>query len=628
MGTTPFITTWKTDNPGLSNSNQITIPTFGSGYNYTVDWGDATTSTHTGDAIHIYAIPGTYTVSITGAFPQIYYNNAGDKDKIIAINQWGDNQWQSMKNAFSGCSFLQGNFTDNPDLSQVKDMSGMFKSATLFNHKISNWDVSSVEDMSEMFAFATSFNQNIGNWDVGKVTSMLRMFKSATVFNQNIGSWNVSNVVTTQNMFELAKSFNQDIGNWNVGKVAFMSGMFQLAESFNQNIGKWDVSNVTEMNGMFNAAISFNQDIGKWNISSVKDIGGMFDSATSFDQNLGSWDVSKINFLGNMFYQVTLSVANYDALLIGWNSQILKLNVPFDGGNSKYCTGKSARDTMTTTNGWLISDGGFVGPLIDDISDNIIAVSYKLPIITGTSLIGNEAYYTGTKGTGTKFSAGDVINYFDFTTYPITLFLYGATTLSCNDEQNFKLTITTLPVCTSLLVPLSGATNVALGTNLTWNSTATATGYKLTVGTSLLATDILNTTDVGNVLTYNLPTHLPENTVIFVGITPYNTFGDAIACSREKFTTETKIVQDDLPPKFFTPNNDGINDFWKVPNLFNTIISISIYDRYSKLLKQIAGNSSGWDGRYIGATMPADDYWYLINYKDGKVLQGHFSLKR
>jgi hypothetical protein len=36
----PFITTWKTDNPGSSNSTSITISTTGTGYNYDVDWNN------------------------------------------------------------------------------------------------------------------------------------------------------------------------------------------------------------------------------------------------------------------------------------------------------------------------------------------------------------------------------------------------------------------------------------------------------------------------------------------------------------------------------------------------------------------------------------------------------------
>jgi len=68
----------------------ITIPTVGAGYNYTVDWGDGNTDTGvTGDIIHTYAVPGTYTVRISGAFPRIYFLNRFDKDKILSVEQWG-----------------------------------------------------------------------------------------------------------------------------------------------------------------------------------------------------------------------------------------------------------------------------------------------------------------------------------------------------------------------------------------------------------------------------------------------------------------------------------------------------------------------------------------------------------
>ncbi|MDZ7717565.1 MAG: hypothetical protein U5K72_01945 [Balneolaceae bacterium] len=38
----PFITTWKTDNPGASNDQSIRIPMIGNGYDFNVDWGDGT----------------------------------------------------------------------------------------------------------------------------------------------------------------------------------------------------------------------------------------------------------------------------------------------------------------------------------------------------------------------------------------------------------------------------------------------------------------------------------------------------------------------------------------------------------------------------------------------------------
>ena len=84
-------------------------------------------------------------------------------------------------------------------------------------------------------------------------------------------------------------------------------------------------------------------------------------------------------------------------------------------------------------------------------------------------------------------------------------------------------------------------------------------------------------------------------------------------------------------PKFFTPNGDGINDFWNVKGFderFGNQTTISIFDRYGKLLKQISSASQGWDGTFNGVSLPASDYWYTINLIDGRVQKGHFSLKR
>ena len=110
-----FITTWETKADGES----ITIPTTGTGYSYTVNWGDGTSDTtiYTGNATHPYATIGEYDVKITGTFPRIYFNNTGDKAKIIAIKSWGSIEWQSMANAFHGCTNLEGETaTDTPNL--------------------------------------------------------------------------------------------------------------------------------------------------------------------------------------------------------------------------------------------------------------------------------------------------------------------------------------------------------------------------------------------------------------------------------------------------------------------------------------------------------------------------------
>jgi len=86
-------------------------------------------------------------------------------------------------------------------------------------------------------------------------------------------------------------------------------------------------------------------------------------------------------------------------------------------------------------------------------------------------------------------------------------------------------------------------------------------------------------------------------------------------------------------PKYFTPNGDTYNDTWNIKWLadLSSNSRIYIFDRYGKLLKDISPNDSGWDGTFIGRPMPADDYWFTVEYAEQnsvKKFKSHFSLKR
>ncbi len=311
-GVDDFVTTWETTTP----NEAITIPTYANGntYNYNVDWGDGQVSLGmTGSAVHTYATPGIYEVRIEGVFPQLYLygdNTQAARDnaaKLMTIEQWGTGTWSSFHRAFYAASNVVSNATDVPDLSMVMSLASAFNGASAFNADLSEWNVSTVSDFSAMFAGASSFNGNVSTWNMTGALNTSLMFDGASSFNQNIAAWNMSGVTNTRVMFRNAVAFNQPIGTWNVSSVTDMDTMFYGATNFNQNLGAWDVRNVLDMN--------------------------------------------------NMFRNVTLSTANYDALLQGWAAQVVEIGVPFTAGGSQYCA-TTARNTLATTYSWSIIDGG------------------------------------------------------------------------------------------------------------------------------------------------------------------------------------------------------------------------------------------------------------------------------
>ena len=244
---TSFITLWKTDNNDSKSSanNQVTIPTIGDDYNYSIDWGDKYVNRDvTGDITHTYSNIGTYKVKISGNFPRISfsrYHGASDAKKLLSIQQWGKIEWSSMAGAFDGCANLVSNARDIPDLSKVTNMEYMFLGATKFNTDIARWDVSNVTNMLCIFGASGSFNQDINGWNVSNVTNMVGAFFGAEAFNQPLDKWDVSKVIDMNSMFYKTSSFNQNISNWNVSNVKILDNFLFKATLFNQDLENWNI---------------------------------------------------------------------------------------------------------------------------------------------------------------------------------------------------------------------------------------------------------------------------------------------------------------------------------------------------------------------------------------------------
>ncbi len=311
-----FNSRWNTAELGTSNDDQITIPTNpGFTYDYTVNWGDGTTDNNvTGDITHTYPTEGLYTISISGVFPSIYFNDGGDRQKIIEILSWGTIQWQTMENAFYGCENLNFDAIDAPDLSLVTSLKNMFKECTSFNGIMNNWNVSTITDISGIFANAEIFNRPLDNWNTINVTDMSEVFKNCYAFNEPLDNWNTASVTNMREMFYGTVPFNQNINNWDVSQVTDMSGMFVACRRFNQPLNLWNVANVTDMNLMFFRTDDFEQDLSTWQVGNVTNMFRMFhESAINFP--IAGWDVSNVTNMGQMFSDTP----NFNQPLNGWN---------------------------------------------------------------------------------------------------------------------------------------------------------------------------------------------------------------------------------------------------------------------------------------------------------------------
>ncbi len=464
-----FITVWNpslpSNSPGSPDSSGNTRIWFpGTGTDYTIYWEEIGYPSHNAtltDVTSEYRVlidfgtplnpdpaQATYRVKISngnGSFSRIGFiapdssgvnSLAGDNQKILRIEQWGNISWSSMKNAFSECRALNVTATDIPDFSNVTDMSfmflncsglignptmnswntsrvtsltGTFSGCYLFNQPIGDWDTSNVTSMGIMFLMAMNFNQPIGNWNTSKVVETNAMFQNAQAFNQPIGNWDMSgnldaelmfgNAVKfnqpignwdTSKMIEMnfmflnAKAFNQDLSSWDTGNVKMIYGMFYSAENFNSNISEWDVSKVVYMQNMFSNAKKFNQNIGKWDVKLVKDISGMFDNATDFNQNLGKWELNSLVFAGNMLRNSGLNCQNYDATLSGWaQNPLIAGNIDISSAAPLVYSGSgavSARNLLITNKNWTITGDTYDGECSPRLGVSDVTISQEAGI--------------------------------------------------------------------------------------------------------------------------------------------------------------------------------------------------------------------------------------------------------
>lgn len=80
-------------------------------------------------------------------------------------------------------------------------------------------------------------------------------------------------------------------------------------------------------------------------------------------------------------------------------------------------------------------------------------------------------------------------------------------------------------------------------------------------------------------------------------------------------SVEVKVYNDIKIPNIFTPNGDGVNDFWEIKGLQDYHnATIDIYNRWGQRVYRITGGyNKRWDGSATGGTpVPAGTYYYVL----------------
>ncbi|WP_281337290.1 T9SS type B sorting domain-containing protein [Flavobacterium eburneipallidum] len=193
-------------------------------------------------------------------------------------------------------------------------------------------------------------------------------------------------------------------------------------------------------------------------------------------------------------------------------------------------------------------------------------------------------------------------------------------------ETSNSITVTTAG---KYSVAVTNANNCKAIKNFTVTDSeiATITGAKVNDFAGIQNSILIEYTGVGD-YEFSLDNIYYQDSPLFTGMAP----GNYLAYAQDKNGCGTSnpfaIYVLDYP-RFFTPNADGSNDNWKIKNLdlFPNAVT-TIFNRYGKLIAQLNANSLGWNGYFNNAALPADDYWFTLHFGNGKIVKGHFSLKR
>jgi len=117
-------------------------------------------------------------------------------------------------------------------------------------------------------------------------------------------------------------------------------------------------------------------------------------------------------------------------------------------------------------------------------------------------------------------------------------------------------------------------------------------------------------------------TFLSDPTILTPVTTPTHDITYTLTATSQSCGTATsqvfvRVFEKIIIPSAFSPNNDGINDYWNIAKLTTyPDCSVLVYNRYGQQVFQSVGYGKAWDGTFNGAALPVGTYYYIIDLKN------------
>ncbi len=88
------------------------------------------------------------------------------------------------------------------------------------------------------------------------------------------------------------------------------------------------------------------------------------------------------------------------------------------------------------------------------------------------------------------------------------------------------------------------------------------------------------------------------------------------------------VLKSPVIPNAFSPNNDGINDYWKIQYLDSyPNCSVQVFNRFGQKVFESKGYNQPWNGKLNNKELPIGVYYYIIDTKtEGKVFTGWLTI--